>query len=42
MLFFNPGAAGHRRFQLPVTLGRLHVSDDGVLAASIVDLGAVP
>ncbi len=42
VLFFNPGAAGHRRFQLPVTLGRLHVSDDGVLAASIVDLGAVP
>lgn len=25
VLYFNPGAAGHRRFRLPVTVGRLTV-----------------
>ena len=25
VLYFNPGSAGPRRFQLPVTVGRLHV-----------------
>jgi putative phosphoesterase len=25
VLYFNPGAAGHRRFRLPVTVGRLRV-----------------
>lgn len=39
VLFFNPGAAGHRRFTLPVTVGRLTISDDGEIKAEIVDLG---
>ena len=26
VLYINPGSAGPRRFQLPVTVGRLHVS----------------
>lgn len=37
VVFFNPGAAGHRRFTLPVTVGRLTVGPDGV-EARIVDL----
>ncbi len=39
-LFFNPGAAGHRRFTLPITVGRLAVSNGG-LEAEIVDLEAL-
>jgi putative phosphoesterase len=27
VLYFNPGSAGPRRFKLPVTLGRLKISD---------------
>ena len=27
VLYLNPGAAGPRRFKLPVTLARLHISD---------------
>lgn len=30
VLFFNPGAAGPRRFSLPVTVGRLRISPSGV------------
>ena len=30
VLYFNPGAAGHRRFRLPVTVGRLTVEGDDV------------
>jgi len=37
-LYFNPGAAGHRRFTLPITLGRLRVSDAGEVSAEIVSL----
>lgn len=37
ILYFNPGAAGHRRFRLPVTVGRLAVEGDRV-EAEIVDL----
>ena len=37
VLFFNPGAAGPRRFQLPVTVGRLHLSG-GKLTGEIVKL----
>jgi uncharacterized protein len=37
VLYINPGSAGPRRFKLPVTVGRLHVSDDG-LKPEIVDL----
>ncbi len=32
VLFFNPGAAGARRFALPVTVGFLHVEDGAVRA----------
>ena len=38
VLYFNPGAAGHRRFTLPVTVGRLVVGDDGSVAGEIIDL----
>jgi putative phosphoesterase len=36
VLFFNPGAAGPRRFTLPVTVGRLRIS--GSLSAEIIPL----
>lgn len=38
VLFVNPGAAGHRRFRLPVSVGRLTVSDSGAVDAEIVEL----
>lgn len=37
VLYFNPGAAGHRRFALPVTVGRLTV-EGGAVEAEIVHL----
>jgi uncharacterized protein len=37
VLYFNPGSAGPRRFQLPVCLGRLIVEHGGV-RAEIVEL----
>jgi putative phosphoesterase len=37
VLYFNPGSAGPRRFSLPVTVGRLDVSEAG-LEAEIVEL----
>ena len=37
VLFFNPGAAGPRRFSLPVTVGRLRIAN-GKLSAEIVTL----
>jgi putative phosphoesterase len=37
VLYFNPGSAGPRRFDLPVTLGRLVLSPSG-LRAEIVPL----
>jgi uncharacterized protein len=37
VLFLNPGSAGPRRFNLPVTVARLHVRD-GNLDAEIVEL----
>ena len=30
VLYFNPGSAGPRRFQLPITLGRLRIKDGEV------------
>ena len=38
VLHFNPGAAGPRRFRLPVTVGRLTLSR-GELKANIIDIG---
>jgi putative phosphoesterase len=30
VLYFNPGSAGPRRFQLPISVGRLHVREGAV------------
>lgn len=38
VLFMNPGSAGQRRFKLPVTVGTLHLSEDGI-RAEIHELG---
>jgi putative phosphoesterase len=38
VLFFNPGSAGHRRFDYPITLGRIWVRD-GRLRSEVVSLG---
>jgi putative phosphoesterase len=38
VLYFNPGAAGPRRFDLPVTVGMLRVSSAGRVEGLIVDL----
>ena len=37
VLYFNPGGAGPRRFTLPITVGRLTLSEDGVVG-EIVEL----
>jgi uncharacterized protein len=37
VLYFNPGAAGPRRFKLPVTVGRLYV-EGGDVRAEIVPI----
>jgi predicted phosphodiesterase len=37
VLYINPGSAGPRRFKLPVTVGRLWVTSDG-LRSEIVEL----
>jgi uncharacterized protein len=39
VLYVNPGSAGPRRFKLPVTVGRLWVTGDG-LRPEIVELDA--
>ncbi len=39
VMFLNPGSAGPRRFNLPVTVARLRIRD-GDLDAEIVELGA--
>jgi uncharacterized protein len=39
VLYINPGSAGPRRFTLPVTIGRLWVTGDG-LRPEIVELNA--
>lgn len=35
VLFFNPGAAGPRRFSLPITLGLLHLEEAGLRAEHV-------
>jgi putative phosphoesterase len=37
VLYFNPGGAGPRRFTLPITVGRLQVSENGV-TGEIIEL----
>ena len=39
VLYLNPGSCGPRRFQLPITIGLLTVSDAGEFEAKIVPLG---
>jgi putative phosphoesterase len=38
VLYFNPGSCGPRRFDLPVSVGLLTVSDDGEFEAESVKL----
>jgi uncharacterized protein len=38
VLYFNPGSCGPRRFNLAVTMGYLHVGEDGTIEPEIVDL----
>jgi putative phosphoesterase len=38
VLYFNPGSCGPRRFNLAVTMGYLHIGDDGTIEPEIVDL----
>jgi putative phosphoesterase len=38
VLYFNPGSCGPRRFELPVTVGMLKVTEDGELDPEIVPL----
>ena len=38
VLYLNPGSAGPRRFDLPVTVARLELSDDGALTPRLVHL----
>ncbi len=40
VLYFNPGSAGPRRFDLPISVGRLTLSG-GRLRGRIIDLGSV-
>jgi len=42
VLYFNPGSCGPRRFQLPVTLGLLTVTESGECEPQIVPLVALP
>lgn len=37
ILYFNPGSAGPRRFTLPVTIGKLDITD-GKIGASIIPI----
>ena len=39
VLYFNPGSAGPRRFNLPVTIGRLILKDEKV-TGELIDLNA--
>jgi uncharacterized protein len=38
VLYFNPGAAGHRRFTLPATVGRLRIDAAGRVSGEIIEL----
>lgn len=38
VMWLNPGSAGPRRFDLPATVARVQVGDDGRLRAEIVEL----
>jgi uncharacterized protein len=38
VLYFNPGSCGPRRFNLAVTMGYLHMGEDGSIEPEIIDL----
>ena len=38
VLYFNPGSCGPRRFQLPITCGRLTIQSNGQIKAEVLDL----
>jgi uncharacterized protein len=38
VVYFNPGSCGPRRFNLAVTMGYLHVNEDGSVEPEIVNL----
>jgi predicted phosphodiesterase len=38
VLYFNPGSCGPRRFQLPVSFGRIEVGEDGGIVAEVVEI----
>ena len=38
VLYFNPGSCGPRRFQLPITCGRVTIQPNGQIKAEILDL----
>ncbi len=40
VLYFNPGSGGPRRFNLPITLGLLTLTEDGAPEAQIIALTA--
>jgi putative phosphoesterase len=41
VLYINPGSAGPRRFKLPITVARLHMTDDNI-TAEILDCAEPP
>ena len=38
VLYFNPGSCGPRRFNLPISMGRLNIQADGELQADLIPL----
>jgi len=38
VLYFNPGSCGPRRFNLPISLGRLTIEADGDVQAELISL----
>jgi len=42
VLYFNPGSCGPRRFQLPITCGRIDINENGQLEAKILELPIAP
>jgi uncharacterized protein len=42
ILYMNPGSCGPRRFQLPITCGRITVNGNGQLEAKILELPIEP
>ena len=37
VLYFNPGSAGPRRFKLPISIGRLEITD-GLVRAEVIEI----